>query len=132
MQEGAYADATVKLGIIKLVERRFDLCDEAYVSSASPSSDLIVNARAICSQKDNYEVTCPVKRGTYTVKKSFTLPPEVPKGNDCLWTSACRAYIECPAVTAKFKINVQGYNGNDEHLVCIDVITDFRYSQRLW
>lgn len=28
-QEGAYADVLVKIGVIKLLERRFDLCEEA-------------------------------------------------------------------------------------------------------
>lgn len=29
MQEGAYADVTVKLGLIKLLQKQFDLCEEA-------------------------------------------------------------------------------------------------------
>lgn len=28
-QEGAYADVTVKLGLIKLIQKRFDVCEEA-------------------------------------------------------------------------------------------------------
>lgn len=31
LQEGAYADVSVKLGLIKLLQKRFDLCEEAYV-----------------------------------------------------------------------------------------------------
>jgi hypothetical protein len=30
-QEGAYADVTVKVGLIKLLQKQFDLCEEAYV-----------------------------------------------------------------------------------------------------
>jgi hypothetical protein len=30
-QEGAYADVTVKLGLIKLLQKRFDVCEEACV-----------------------------------------------------------------------------------------------------
>lgn len=30
-QEGAYADVTVKVGLIKLLQKEFDLCEEAYV-----------------------------------------------------------------------------------------------------
>ena len=30
-QEGAYADVTVKVGVIKLLQKEFDLCEEAYV-----------------------------------------------------------------------------------------------------
>ena len=29
MQEGAYADVVVKLGRIKLLQKRFDVCEEA-------------------------------------------------------------------------------------------------------
>jgi len=29
MQEGAYADVTVKLGLVKLLRKRFDVCEEA-------------------------------------------------------------------------------------------------------
>jgi hypothetical protein len=30
LQEGAYADVEVKLGLIKLLHKEFDLCQEAY------------------------------------------------------------------------------------------------------
>lgn len=29
VEEGAYADVTVKLGLIKLLQKRFDVCEEA-------------------------------------------------------------------------------------------------------
>jgi len=28
-QDGAYADVTVKLGLVKLLQKRFDVCEEA-------------------------------------------------------------------------------------------------------
>jgi len=28
-QDGAYADVTVKLGLIKLLQKQFDICEEA-------------------------------------------------------------------------------------------------------
>lgn len=31
MQDGAYADVTVKAGIIRLLHKEFDVCEEAYV-----------------------------------------------------------------------------------------------------
>jgi hypothetical protein len=31
LQDGAYADIVVKMGLIKLLSKRFDLCEEAYV-----------------------------------------------------------------------------------------------------
>jgi hypothetical protein len=30
-QEGAWADVSVKLGLVKLLQKEFDLCEEAYV-----------------------------------------------------------------------------------------------------
>ena len=30
-QKGAYADVTVKVGLIKLLKKQFDVCEEAYV-----------------------------------------------------------------------------------------------------
>lgn len=30
-QDGAYADVTVKVGLIKLLQKEVDLCEEAYV-----------------------------------------------------------------------------------------------------
>ena len=34
-QEGAYADVVVKLGLVKLLTKRFDVCEEAYVMFVS-------------------------------------------------------------------------------------------------
>lgn len=31
IQEGAYADVVVKLGLVKLLTKTFDICEEAYV-----------------------------------------------------------------------------------------------------
>jgi hypothetical protein len=32
VQEGAYAEVTVKLGLVKLLTKTFDICEEAYVN----------------------------------------------------------------------------------------------------
>ncbi|KAF8735486.1 hypothetical protein AX14_001982 [Amanita brunnescens Koide BX004] len=59
IEEGAYADVTVKLGLIKLLHKRFDLCEEARNSNAS--------------------VTCPVQPGPYEVEQTVQLPKEIPR-----------------------------------------------------
>jgi hypothetical protein len=59
-QDGAYADVTVKLGLIKLLKKEFDLCEEA--------------------QNANMTVQCPVEAGTYTIEQTVELPKEIPKG----------------------------------------------------
>ncbi|KAI0304894.1 ML domain-containing protein [Russula brevipes] len=59
VEEGAYADVTVKLGLIKLLHKQFDLCEEAR------------NAQT--------DVQCPVNKGQYVVKQTVALPKEIPQ-----------------------------------------------------
>lgn len=58
IKDGAYADVVVKLGLIKLLQKQFDVCEEA------------VNANAT--------VQCPVAPGSYEVVQSVELPKEIP------------------------------------------------------
>ncbi|KAJ7293673.1 ML domain-containing protein [Mycena rebaudengoi] len=59
IEEGAYADVTVKLGRIKLLQKTFDLCEEG--------------------RKANADVSCPVEEGPLTVVQTVALPKEIPK-----------------------------------------------------
>ncbi|KAG9085814.1 Phosphatidylglycerol/phosphatidylinositol transfer protein [Ceratobasidium sp. UAMH 11750] len=59
IEEGAYADVTVKLGLIKLLHKQFDICEEA--------------------RNNNVTVQCPVEPGEYEVVHTVTLPKETPK-----------------------------------------------------
>ncbi|WWD04914.1 phosphatidylglycerol/phosphatidylinositol transfer protein [Kwoniella europaea PYCC6329] len=59
IKEGAYADVTVKLGLIKLLQKQFDVCEEARNANAT--------------------VQCPVSPGPYKVKQTVELPKEIPK-----------------------------------------------------
>ncbi|KAJ7130680.1 ML domain-containing protein [Mycena filopes] len=56
--DGAYADVTVKLGLVKLLRKKFDVCEEARNANAS--------------------VTCPVDEGHYEVIQTVALPREIP------------------------------------------------------
>ncbi|KAJ4001016.1 ML domain-containing protein [Lentinula boryana] len=58
IEEGAIADVTVKLGLIKLLSKRFDVCEEARNANAS--------------------VQCPVEKGQYVVVQTVDLPKEIP------------------------------------------------------
>ncbi|KAI0080100.1 MD-2-related lipid-recognition [Panus rudis PR-1116 ss-1] len=58
VEEGAYADVTVKVGVIKILQKEFDLCEEARNAETS--------------------VQCPVEEGEYTVTHTVTLPKEIP------------------------------------------------------
>ncbi|KAL1677303.1 ML domain-containing protein [Schizophyllum commune] len=58
IQEGAYADVAVKVGLIKLLQKQFDICEEA--------------------RKANSTVRCPVEKGEHTVVQTVQLPREIP------------------------------------------------------
>ncbi|KAJ3935342.1 MAG: ML domain-containing protein [Lentinula lateritia] len=58
IEEGATADVTVKLGLIKLLTKTFDVCEEARSANAS--------------------VQCPVEKGQYIVEQTVDLPKEIP------------------------------------------------------
>merc|ERR1712000_323488 len=59
VEEGAYADVVVKLGLIKLLTRRFDVCEEL--------------------SKANATLQCPIQPGEYTIEQSVDLPREIPR-----------------------------------------------------
>ncbi|TDL30104.1 hypothetical protein BD410DRAFT_737383 [Rickenella mellea] len=59
IEDGAYADVTVKVGRVKILHKLFDVCEEARNANAS--------------------VTCPVEPGEYQVDHTVELPKEVPK-----------------------------------------------------
>ncbi|CAE7096953.1 unnamed protein product [Rhizoctonia solani] len=57
--EGAYADVTVKLGLIKLLKKQFDICEEARNANAT--------------------IQCPIKGGDHEVVQTVALPREIPR-----------------------------------------------------
>ncbi|KIM85297.1 hypothetical protein PILCRDRAFT_817296 [Piloderma croceum F 1598] len=58
VEEGAYVDVTVKLGLIKLLHKQFDVCEEA--------------------RKSDVDIQCPVEKGPYNVSQTVALPKEIP------------------------------------------------------
>jgi len=58
IEDGAYAHVTVKLGLIKLLEKEFDICKEAEAA--------------------DMEIKCPVEPGDYTITQTVELPKEIP------------------------------------------------------
>ncbi|KIP12433.1 hypothetical protein PHLGIDRAFT_81580 [Phlebiopsis gigantea 11061_1 CR5-6] len=59
IEDGAYADVSVKVGRIQLIHREFDLCEEA--------------------RNAHTDIQCPVEEGEYTVVHTVELPKEIPK-----------------------------------------------------
>ncbi|KAF8528101.1 ML domain-containing protein [Hysterangium stoloniferum] len=58
IKTGAYVNVSVKLGIIKLLTKKFDICEEAKNANAS--------------------IQCPVEEEQYTVVQTVALPAEIP------------------------------------------------------
>ncbi|OAX42400.1 hypothetical protein K503DRAFT_847858 [Rhizopogon vinicolor AM-OR11-026] len=71
IEDGAYADVVVKLGLIKLLTKTFDVCEEARGANAS--------------------IQCPVEEGEYTVVQTVALPKEIPKAK---FTVTVRGYTK--------------------------------------
>ncbi|KAJ7181758.1 ML domain-containing protein [Mycena crocata] len=59
IEEGAMAQVAVKLGLIKLLQKEFNVCQEA--------------------RNANANISCPVEPGPYTVVHTVALPKEIPK-----------------------------------------------------
>ncbi|QRW12040.1 Tyrosine-protein kinase [Ceratobasidium sp. AG-Ba] len=59
IEEGAYADVTVKLGLIKLLQKQFDICEEARNANAT--------------------IQCPIAAGEHKVVQTVALPKEIPR-----------------------------------------------------
>ncbi|KAF8642279.1 hypothetical protein AX16_009550 [Volvariella volvacea WC 439] len=57
--EVCFGYVTVKLGLVKLLQKRFDVCEEA--------------------QNANASIQCPVEPGAYEVEQTVTLPKEIPR-----------------------------------------------------
>ena len=59
-QDGTFADVVVKLGLIRLLARRFDVCEEARAKNA--------------------DLQCPLSAGDYELEQTVALPREIPPG----------------------------------------------------
>ncbi|CAK5280258.1 unnamed protein product [Mycena citricolor] len=69
--DGASADVTVKLGRIKLLQKTFDVCEEA--------------------RSNNMTINCPVETGFHVLEQTVALPKEIPQTK---FTIAVRGFTE--------------------------------------
>jgi len=51
-------DVTVKIGLIKLLHKQFDVCEEA--------------------RNSDVDIKCPIEKGEYNVTQTVALPKEIP------------------------------------------------------
>ncbi|KAF9450324.1 hypothetical protein P691DRAFT_665572, partial [Macrolepiota fuliginosa MF-IS2] len=84
IEHGAYADVVVQVGAVKLLQKKFDICEEA------------------C--KSNLTVQCPVATGDYEMEHTVTLPMEIPPA---IFTVAVMGYTaeDDDLLCASFKVN---------------------------
>ncbi|KAJ3507103.1 hypothetical protein NMY22_g17036 [Coprinellus aureogranulatus] len=59
IEDGFYADVQVKLGLVKLLEKTFDVCEEARNANAT--------------------IQCPVEEGSHVIEQTVALPKEIPR-----------------------------------------------------
>ncbi|KAF0488277.1 ML domain-containing protein [Gigaspora margarita] len=82
--EGSYIDLTVKLGLIKLLHQRLDLCE----------------------QVEKVDKKCPLEEGEQTLEHTVTLPREIPPGKyivDVYVKTPDHRPIACFKATAFFR-----------------------------
>ncbi|CUA69656.1 Phosphatidylglycerol/phosphatidylinositol transfer protein [Rhizoctonia solani] len=90
IQEGAYADVVVKLGLIKLLQKKFDICEEARNANAT--------------------IQCPVGKGDHEVVQTVALPREIPRAK---FTVDVKAYDADEEDLACVKLNVDFMLGHN-------------------
>ncbi|CAN6674943.1 phosphatidylglycerol/phosphatidylinositol transfer protein [Trichomonascus vanleenenianus] len=83
IEEGAYVAVDVRYGYIRLVNQKFDLCEQA----------------------GNVDLQCPLEKGDQNITKTVELPDEIPPGK---FIVTARAYtvddvlLTCLAATVEF------------------------------
>ncbi|KAJ9122228.1 hypothetical protein QFC22_001647 [Naganishia vaughanmartiniae] len=107
IEEGAWAHVVVKLGLIKLLQKDFDICEEAYVPGCLLHKHFVgvLILRVWSRRNNNATVQCPIIPGSYDITQTVQLPREIPR--------------------AKFAVNVQAYDKDDEDLACVNLFVDF-------
>lgn len=79
VEEDSYVDIEVRLGYIKLLTQRFDLCD------------LLEQQESSIALSSGNDMTCPVVEGAHKLVKTVKIPREVPVGK---YTFIARAYSQ--------------------------------------
>ena len=92
IEEGAYIKVTVKYGLIRLLSRTLDLCE----------------------QMGEVDLECPVQPGERVIAKTVELPKEIPPGTYNVVAHVFAANddeITCLTATVKFGLPGMGLDG---------------------
>lgn len=87
--QGSYVDVEVRLGYIKLVTQRFDLCD--VLRQEQNKSVHLGYMTEMIDERDEDPIVCPVLKGSHKIMKTVKIPKEVPMG---CYTFIARAYTQ--------------------------------------
>ncbi|KAI8090812.1 ML domain-containing protein [Thamnidium elegans] len=83
---GSFADVQVKLGVVTLIRKRFDLCD------------------TLENNKDKVDLQCPIEKGNLKITQKITLPKEIPKAVFKVYVNAYTA-DEADLACIRIKVN---------------------------
>jgi hypothetical protein len=136
MQKGAYADVVVKLGLVKILTRRFDICEELYVSlsplplpySLRMSADILY-ARLYPVKRPTQPSSVPYSPEITTLSNPSTYPE---KSHAVRFPSSLPTIVldadECIlGYTAKFVVQARAFTQPpaEDGLACADIVIDF-------
>ena len=110
----------MKLGVIKLIHKEYDLCEEAYVSVTFAMSEMPM--LSFFRRNANTSVQCPVEKGNYEVVHRVALPKEIPQGQS---SSPYTQPFSDTVLSAKFNIEVRAYTIDEDDLFCVNLKVDF-------
>lgn len=117
---------TVKAGIIRLLHKEFDVCEEAYVLKVSYLGSYCKAYLRLTSTQAQCEHYHPMsgREGSSQGHSNCHLAERDPS-----------RYVHVPCVVrwkahpgpilAQFSVNIRGYTEEDEDLVCMDLMMDF-------
>ncbi|MDH6130710.1 hypothetical protein P3T37_000077 [Kitasatospora sp. MAA4] len=96
IEDGAYFDLVIKLGLVKLLQRRYDLFEELRGGGVD----------ALKLSCDTSDGKGPIPKGRTVLTAVIDLPREIPR--------------------AKFMLNVRAFTVNDDDLAALDIKVDFQ------
>ncbi|KAG0744871.1 hypothetical protein G6F57_001281 [Rhizopus arrhizus] len=94
VDEGAYAEVVVKIGLVKILQKTFDICEE------------------LRKHKNEVDIQCPIEKGPFKLIQSIKLPKEIPRGK---FTVLASAYTVAEESLANVKITADFRKGH--HIV---------------
>ncbi|KAG2188417.1 hypothetical protein INT44_001170 [Umbelopsis vinacea] len=112
VENGSYIDLTVKFGVVKLLQKRLDLCDQA----------------------KEIDTQCPIAAGEFTFTKSVDLPNEIRKCHVSVLSNFLAMFLELKDMTSlllldrnlgKYTVNAKIMTPDERQITCLNGVTTF-------